>query len=109
MTSSNSKLEGACITREQFLLRETRVVARLRAQGLTDDQVVNRVTTENLIQYPTDHMVRNIAAERPLEPGARVDHRGGRARGGGAGEPICDDAHLSAGPRLHGERGGAPV
>lgn len=61
MTSSNSKLEGACITREQFLLRETRVVARLRAQGLTDDQVVNRVAAENLIQYPTDHMVRNIA------------------------------------------------
>ena len=61
MTSSNSKLEGACITREQVLLRETRVVARLRAQGLTDDQVVNRVAAENLIQYPTDHMVRNIA------------------------------------------------
>ena len=50
-----------CITCEQFLLRETRVVARLRAQGLTDDQVVNRVAAENLIQYPTDHMVRNIA------------------------------------------------
>jgi hypothetical protein len=62
MTSSTSKLEGACITREQFLLRETRVVARLRAQGLTDDQVVSKVAAENLIQYPTDHMVRNIAS-----------------------------------------------
>ena len=62
MTSSNSKLEGACITREQFLLRETRVVARLRAQGLSDNQVVSKVAAENLIQYPTDHMVRNIAS-----------------------------------------------
>jgi hypothetical protein len=62
MTSSSSKLEGACITREQFLLRETRVVARLRAEGLGDEQVIDKVASENLIQYPTNHMVRNIAS-----------------------------------------------
>lgn len=37
MASSTSKLDGAYIMREQFLLRETRVVARLRAQGLTEE------------------------------------------------------------------------
>ena len=56
-----NKLEGACITREQFLIREMRTVARLRQEGLADEEVINRVAAENLIQYPTDRMVRNIA------------------------------------------------
>ena len=60
MTSA-ARLEGTCITREQFLLRETRVVAGLRAEGLSDDDVVERVVRDNLIQYPTGRMVRNIA------------------------------------------------
>lgn len=60
--TSQRRLEGACITREQFLLRETRVVARLRAEGLTDEEAVARVVADNLIQYPTDRMVKNIAS-----------------------------------------------
>ena len=60
--TSQSRLDGACITREQFLLREMRVVARLRQEGLPDDEVVARVASENLIQYPTDRTVRNIAS-----------------------------------------------
>lgn len=60
MTSA-TRLEGACITREQFLLRETRVVAGLRAEGLSDEEVVERVVRDNLIQYPTGRMVKNIA------------------------------------------------
>lgn len=59
MTSA-TRLEGACITREQFLLRETRVVARLRLEGLANDQIVERVVAENLFQYPTGRMLRNI-------------------------------------------------
>ena len=61
MTSEN-RLEGACITREQFLMREMRIVAQLRQEGLGDEAVVERVASENLIQYPTDRMVRNIAS-----------------------------------------------
>lgn len=60
--ASENRLEGACITREQFLMREVRTVARLRQEGLSDDEVIERVDSENLIQYPTNRMVRNIAS-----------------------------------------------
>ena len=60
--ASESRLEGACITREQFLMREIRIVARLRQEGLSDEAVIERVASENLIQYPTNRMVRNIAS-----------------------------------------------
>lgn len=60
--TSERRLEGACITREQFLLREMRVVAQLRQEGLTDEEVVDRVVSQNLFQYRTDRTVRNIAS-----------------------------------------------
>ena len=60
MTSS-TRLEGACITREQFLLREMRVACKLHLEGLSDEEVVSRIKDENLIQYPTERMVGNIA------------------------------------------------
>lgn len=50
------------ITREQFLLRETRVIARMRLDGVTDEQVLDEVYSKNLLQYPTLTMVKNIAA-----------------------------------------------
>ena len=56
-----AKLDGACITREQFLLREMRVVCQLRLDGLTDEEIIEKVKCENLIQYPTERMVGNIA------------------------------------------------
>lgn len=55
------KIEGACITREQFLLREMRVVCQLRLDGLSDEEIIGKVKNENLIQYPTERMVGNIA------------------------------------------------
>lgn len=60
MTSA-SRLEGACITREQFLLREIRIMARLRLEGMGNEEVVAKVVDENLFQYPTTRMIRNIA------------------------------------------------
>lgn len=60
MTSAD-RLEGACITREQFLLREMRIACQLRLEGLSDEEVVSRIKDENLIQYPTERMVGNIA------------------------------------------------
>ena len=55
------------ITREQWLLRETRTVARLRADaagsgkplGLAD--VVDLAAEENIFQYPTEREVKSIA------------------------------------------------
>lgn len=44
---------SGALTREQFLLREMRVIAKLRAQGLSDAQIVDAVKDGNLFQYPT--------------------------------------------------------
>ena len=56
-----TRIEGAQITREQFLMREMRVACQLREEGLDDDTIVARIKDENLIQYPTERMVGNIA------------------------------------------------
>lgn len=58
---TEDKLEGAYITREQFLMREMRLACQLRLEGLTDEEIVARIKDENLIQYPTERMVGNIA------------------------------------------------
>ena len=49
------------LTREQFLPHEMRIVAALRMQGASDEQVIVRVKSENLFQYPTERMVVNRA------------------------------------------------
>lgn len=49
------------LTREQYLLRETRIVAALRLDGVSDDEIVARAKTDNIFQYHTTTMVANIA------------------------------------------------
>ena len=49
------------ITREQFLFYEMRTTARLRAEGLSDAEVTDRIVEENLFQYPTERSVRRMA------------------------------------------------
>jgi hypothetical protein len=49
------------ITREQFLMREMRIVARLRLDGADDDEIASRADSENIFQYPTPAMRGNIA------------------------------------------------
>lgn len=56
-----ANLEGAAITREQFLLREMQIACQLREHGLSNDEVIAKIKSENLIQYPTERMVGNIA------------------------------------------------
>ena len=56
-----TRIEGAQITREQFLMREMRIACQLREEGLDDDALVTKIKGENLIQYPTERMVGNIA------------------------------------------------
>lgn len=48
---------SASFTREQFLFYEMRVTARLKWEGLSDEEVIGRVTKENLFQYPTEKSV----------------------------------------------------
>ena len=56
-----ANLDGASITREQFLLREMRVACQLHLDGFSNEDIVEKVKAENLIQYPTERMVGNIA------------------------------------------------
>lgn len=52
---------SAVITREQFLFYEMRTTAKLVSEGLTDELVADRITEENLFQYPTEKSVRRMA------------------------------------------------
>lgn len=48
------------ITREQFLYREMRIVAKLLSDGKDEKQVIEEVVSNNLFQYPTERMIKNI-------------------------------------------------
>lgn len=52
---------NAAMTREQFLFYEMRTTAKLKAEGLPDEEVANRIAAENLFQYPTEKSVRKMA------------------------------------------------
>lgn len=52
---------NAAITREQFLFYEMRTTAKLVCEGLSNDEVANRIVNENLFQYPTEKSVRKMA------------------------------------------------
>ena len=49
------------ITREQFLFYETRSVAKLLLEGLNDNEVIGRIISDNLFQYPTEKSIRKVA------------------------------------------------
>ncbi len=53
---------SAVLTREQFLFYETRTTAKLLCEGMTDTEVVDRITKENLFQYPTEKSIRKMAS-----------------------------------------------
>lgn len=50
------------LTREQFLFSEMRIAARLMTQGLSDKEIVQEIEEDNLYQYPTNKMIRNITS-----------------------------------------------
>ncbi|HIT45394.1 MAG TPA: DUF1819 family protein [Candidatus Aphodovivens excrementavium] len=49
------------LTREQFLLRELRIVAQMRADGCPDEEILARAERENVFQYPTTRQARRAA------------------------------------------------
>ncbi len=52
----------AVLTREQFLFYEVRTTARLLCEGISRDEVIERIAAENLFQYPTEKTVRRMAS-----------------------------------------------
>ena len=51
----------ASITREHFLFYEMRTTAKLLLDGITHDEVINKIVSENLFQYPTEKSTRQMA------------------------------------------------
>ena len=52
---------NAAITREQFLFYEVRTTAKLLNEGYNLEEVVERIISDNLFQYPTEKSVRKMA------------------------------------------------
>ncbi len=52
---------SAMLTREQFLFYETRITAKLLEEGLSREEVIDRIVAENLFQYPTEKSIRRMA------------------------------------------------
>jgi hypothetical protein len=51
----------ASLTREQFLFFEMRATAKLMLIGMSDDGIIERISIDNLFQYPTEKSVRGQA------------------------------------------------
>ena len=49
------------ITREQFLFHEMRITARLLLEDKTDKEIIDEIVDNNLFQYPTERMIKNLA------------------------------------------------
>lgn len=58
----NSPYRGSGqLTRQQFLFYEMRTTAKLMDSGLSDDEIIERIASENLYQYPTEKTIKQIA------------------------------------------------
>ena len=57
----NTYLYNASLTREPFLFYEMRTTAKLLCSGLSEENVVEQITNDNLFQYPTEKSVARIA------------------------------------------------
>ena len=57
----NNSTYLASMTREQFMFYEMRVTASLLCEGLTEEEIVQRVIEENLFQYPTEKSCKRMA------------------------------------------------
>jgi len=51
----------ASLTREPFLFYEMRTTAKLLCSGLSEENVVEQITNDNLFQYPTEKSVARMA------------------------------------------------
>lgn len=52
---------NASLTREPFMFYEMKITADLLNKGMTDDEVIEKIFTENLYQYPTEKSLKTRA------------------------------------------------
>ncbi|MDD3230564.1 MAG: DUF1819 family protein [Oscillospiraceae bacterium] len=57
---ATSSQYNAAITREQFLFYEMRITAKLICDGLSKEEILNRIVKDNLFQYPTEKSVKKM-------------------------------------------------
>ncbi len=62
MKLSSPYTGGGSLTREQFLFYEMRITARLLVQGMSDQEAIEKITKENLFQYPTEKSLKKMAS-----------------------------------------------
>ena len=55
------KVYNGGLTREQFLFYEIRILARLLMEGMSDEDALEKITQENLFQFPTERMITSIS------------------------------------------------
>ena len=55
------KTYKASITREQFYFYEMRTVSKLLLEGLSKEEVFEKIVSENLFQYPTERTISRAA------------------------------------------------
>lgn len=63
--TSKSRFQSAspynsAITRDQFLFYEMRQTAKLITEGLSNEEIINKIVKENLFQYPTEKSLRRM-------------------------------------------------
>ena len=51
----------ASLTREPFLFYEMRTTAKLLSSGMSNNDVVTQITSDNLFQYPTEKSIARMA------------------------------------------------
>jgi len=61
MTGDSPYSGSGALTREQFLFYETRTTAKLMYAGLLEDEIIRKITTDNLFQYPTEKSIKQIS------------------------------------------------
>ena len=61
---NNSPYKGSAqITRSPFLFYEMRTTAKLMQEGLDDKEIISRIVTENMFQYPTEKTILQMAKD----------------------------------------------
>ena len=58
----NSSPYSGGLTREQFLFYEMRSTAKLKTEGLSDKDIIEKIISDNLFQYPTEKSIHNMAS-----------------------------------------------
>ena len=54
-------LKGATVAAHPFLMNEMRITCQLHCDGMDDSDIVSKVKSENLFQYPTERKLAAIA------------------------------------------------